>query len=233
MSAHRRLKEECCRANRELPALGLVDLTFGNVSVIDRAAGVFAIKPSGVPYEKLKDGDIVIVDLEGKVVEGSLRFSSDTPTHRRLFLAFPQAGAIVHTHSRHATAFAQAARAIPCLGTTHADYFFGEIPVTRPLTPKEIEGDYEWETGNVIVERFGSLDPQKISAVLVHQHAPFVWGPTAAKALENALALEVVSEMAWKTLEINREATPLSPDLLNKHFSRKHGADSYYGQRSA
>lgn len=232
MSRYDSIREECCQANRRLPLLGLVDLTFGNVSSIDRDAGVFAIKPSGVAYEQLQPGDIVIVDLEGKVVEGTLRYSSDTPTHRRLFQAFPQSGSVVHTHSRHATSFAQAGKGIPCFGTTHADYFFGEVPVTRPMTAEEIGGDYEWETGNVIVERFKSLDPQEVSAVLVHGHGPFVWGPTCAKAVENALALEVIAEMTWRTLSINGKAAPISEALLNKHFRRKHGADAYYGQKS-
>ena len=232
MSRYHALKEECRQANAQLVALGLVDLTFGNVSVIDRAGGVFAIKPSGVAYDKLQPHDIVVLDLEGRVVEGTLRPSSDTPTHLRLLQAFPHIGAVVHTHSRHATSFAQAGRGIPCLGTTHADYFFGEVPVTRPMTPQEIGGNYEVETGNVIVERFNSLDPQDVPAVLVHVHAPFAWGPTAAKALETAFALEIVAEMAWRALQINPKAAPLSQELLEKHFRRKHGVDAYYGQKS-
>ena len=230
MSRFAALKEECCAANRQLPALGLVDLTFGNVSVIDRAAGVFAIKPSGVAYEELAPDDMVVLDLERNVVEGTLRFSSDTPTHQRLFQAFPEIGAVIHTHSRHATSFAQAARAIPCLGTTHADYFFGEVPLTRAMTEKEIAINYEWETGNVIAERFTSLSPLEVPAVLVQGHGPFAWGETAAKALENAVALEIVAEMAWRTLQINSGAKPISAELLGKHFRRKHGASAYYGQ---
>jgi L-ribulose-5-phosphate 4-epimerase len=232
MKNYAALREICCAANRQLPALGLVDLTFGNISVIDRETGCFAIKPSGVAYDQLRPEDMVILDLEGTILSGALRPSSDTPTHRRIFQAFPHAGAIVHTHSRNATAFAQAGREIPCLGTTHADYFFGEIPVTRPMTPAEIGELYEWETGNVIVERFveGKIDPAEIPAVLVHGHAPFIWGPTAEKALENAHALEIIAEMAQKTLQHSPAAVPLSVELLAKHFRRKHGADAYYGQ---
>ena len=232
MSRHA-LKQSCCEANRELPRLGLADLTFGNVSVIDRAEGFFAIKPSGVAYTDLRPADIVVIDLDGNIVEGTLRFSSDTPTHRRLFRAFPAVGAIVHTHSRNATAFAQAGHAIPCLGTTHADYFDGAVPVTRPMTEAEINGDYEWETGNIIVERFteGGLNPAAIQAVLVQNHAPFAWGPNAEKALENAFALEVIAELARKALQLDPAAKPLSLDLQKKHFLRKHGADAYYGQK--
>jgi L-ribulose-5-phosphate 4-epimerase len=232
MSAFQNLKEACCDANRRLPGLGLVDLTFGNVSMVDRGTGCFAIKPSGVAYELLKPDDMVVLDFDGCVLEGTLRPSSDMPTHRRLILAFPFAGAIVHTHSRNATAFAQAGRPIPCLGTTHADYFFGEVPVTRPLVAKEIQGDYEWETGNVIVERFqaGQMDSAYIPAVLVHGHAPFTWGIDAEKALENSFALETIAEMARKTLQINPEAVSLSEDLIKKHFMRKHGPAAYYGQ---
>ena len=224
------LREECWAANVSLSKTGLADITFGNVSVIHRDAGVFAIKPSGVDYDKLTPEDIVLVDLEGKIVEGERRPSSDTPTHRRLYQAFADIGAIVHTHSRNAVAFAQAGRGIPCLGTTHADYFYGEIPVTRPMAPEEILGDYEWETGNVIVERFGKLDPNRMFAVLVHGHGPFTWGPTGAKAIENARALEIVAEMALKVLQLNPAASPISPFLLDKHFFRKHGPAAYYGQ---
>jgi L-ribulose-5-phosphate 4-epimerase len=224
------LREECCAANIQLPKTGLVDLTFGNVSVVDRQAGVFAIKPSGVDYDKLTPAAMVLVDLEGNIVEGSLNPSSDTPTHRRLFQAFSGIGSVVHTHSRNAVSFAQAGRAIPCFGTTHADYFYGEIPVTRPMRPEEILGAYEWETGGVIVERFANLNPDQMPAVLVHGHGPFAWGPNGAKAVENALALEIVSEMALKVLQLNPAAAPLSPFLLDKHFFRKHGPAAYYGQ---
>lgn len=227
---YRTLREECCEANIALPKTGLVDLTFGNVSVIDRTTGVFAIKPSGVDYKKLTPADMVILDLEGSVIEGTLRPSSDTPTHRRLFQAFPTIGSVVHTHSRHAVAFAQAGRGIPCFGTTHADYFYGEVPVTRPMTPEEIQHAYEWETGNVIAERFEKLDPDHMSAVLVHGHGPFAWGSSGAKAVENALALEIVAEMALKVLQLNPSAAPISPSLQDKHFFRKHGPTAYYGQ---
>jgi L-ribulose-5-phosphate 4-epimerase len=227
---YRSLREECCAANVALPKTGLVDITFGNVSVIDRQANVFAIKPSGVDYERLTPADMVIVDMEGKVIEGALKPSSDAPTHRRLFQAFPSIVSVVHTHSRNAVSFAQAGRGIPCFGTTHADYFYGEIPVTRPMAPEEILRSYEWETGNVIAERFEKLDPDRMSAVLVHGHGPFTWGPSGAKAVENALALEIVAEMALKVLQLNPAAQPLSPFLLDKHFFRKHGPAAYYGQ---
>jgi len=233
MSPYADLREECCSANRRLPELGLADLTFGNVSVMDRASGIFAIKPSGVEYQKLTPANMVLVDLEGKVVEGKLRPSSDTPTHRLLFRAFGGVRSIVHTHSRNASAFAQAGRAIPCFGTTHADYFFGDVPVTRPLTEPEVASAYELETGNVIVERFADLDPAEMPAVLVHGHAPFVWGPSTAEALETAQALEIIAEMALKTLQANPSASPISSHLLKKHFQRKHGKAAYYGQPPA
>lgn len=227
---YRAIQEECCEANRLLPRLGLVDLTFGNVSVIDRASGVFGIKPSGVDYDALRPEDIVLLDLEGKTVDGTMRPSSDTPTHRRLFLGFPEIRAVVHTHSRNAVAWAAAGRGIPCFNTTHADYFYGEVPVTRPMTAAEIGGQYEWETGNVIVERFAGLDPTQVSAVLVHGHGPFVWGPSGAKAVEYAQALEIVAEMARKALQIDPQTKPIAPELLDKHFLRKHGPGAYYGQ---
>lgn len=230
MSRFTELREECWSANRQLAELKLADLTFGNVSVIDRPSGIFAIKPSGVDYQKLTPDDLVLLDLDGKVVEGKLRPSSDSPTHRRLLQTFGGVRAIVHTHSRNATAFAQAGRAIPCLGTTHADYFYGEVPVTRPMTKDEVASAYEWETGNVIVERFTDLNPEEMAAVLVHGHAPFVWGPSGSKAIETALALEIIAEMALKTLQINPAASPLSSHLLDKHFKRKHGSEAYYGQ---
>lgn len=230
MSSYREIKEECYEANLLLPEHKLIDLTFGNVSVADPARAVFAIKPSGVDYSVLQSNDMVIVDFEGRIVEGSLRPSSDTPTHRRLFQAFQGIRAVVHTHSRHAVAFAQAGREIPCLGTTHADYFYGSVPVTRLLTAQEIEAGYEWETGNVIVERFKDLDPTQICAVLVQSHGPFAWGPSGKKAVENALALEVIAEMALKALQLNPNAAPIPQALLDKHFLRKHGAAAYYGQ---
>jgi L-ribulose-5-phosphate 4-epimerase len=228
--SHRAIQEECYEANLQLPKLWLVDLTFGNVSVIDRKTGVFGIKPSGVDYSKLTPDDIVLVDLDGNQVSGAMRPSSDTPTHRRLFQAFANIRAVVHTHSRNAVSFAQAGKAIPCLGTTHADYFYGEVPVTRPMMPEEIREAYEWETGNVIVERFRDLDPDQVCAVLVHGHGPFSWGNSGAKAVENALALEIIAEMAMKALVLNPAANPVSQALLDKHFLRKHGPGAYYGQ---
>jgi L-ribulose-5-phosphate 4-epimerase len=226
------IKEACCRANLALPKTGLVDLTFGNVSVLDADAGVFAIKPSGVAYAELRPEDMIVVDLDGQVVEGKLRYSSDTPTHRRLFQAFAASGvrSIVHTHSRCAVAFAQAGREIPCLGTTHADHFYGPVPVTREMKSEEINGDYEWATGEVIVERFEGIDPIQVPAVLVNDHGPFVWNVTGARAVEYAFALEVAADMALKTLALSPNETPVARTLLNKHFGRKHGEGAYYGQ---
>jgi len=224
------IREECCAANVALPASGLVDLTFGNVSVLDREAAVFAIKPSGVSYDQLTPQDMVIVDLDGEIVEGDLRPSSDTPTHRYLFRAFAGIRAIVHTHSRHAVAFAQAGFEIPLLGTTHADYFHGNIPVTRALTDAEIAGEYEWNTGAVIAETFAQRDPLAIPAVLVRNHGPFAWGTSGAKAVETALALEIIADMALKSLAINPASTSPAEALVDKHFLRKHGAGAYYGQ---
>lgn len=224
------LKSECCEANRLLPNCGLVDLTFGNVSICDRDLGVFAIKPSGVAYDRLLPADIVVLDMEGCVVEGSMRPSSDTPTHRRLFLGFPEIRSVVHTHSRHAVAFAQAAKDIPLFGTTHADYFRGPVPVTRPLTESEVNSDYEWETGNVIIERFSGISPLEIPAVLVRNHGPFTWGTSGLKAVEVAQALEIVAEMALKTLSLDPRSAPPDAYLTEKHFLRKHGSAAYYGQ---
>lgn len=226
------LKREAYEANLALPRHGLINLTFGNASAIDRARSVFAIKPSGVDYTALKPKDMVIVDLEGRKVEGRLNPSSDTPTHRRLFLAFPNIGGVVHTHSTCATAFAQAGRPIPNFGTTHADYFNGETPVTRKMTPTEIASDYEWETGNVIVETMGNRDPADCPGVLVNRHAPFTWGPNVAKAVEAAVALECIAEMALMSLQLEPGLQPIEEELLNKHFRRKHGASAYYGQTS-
>ncbi len=231
MSAYQQLKDECYEANRLLPKYNLVDLTFGNVSVADHQRGVFAIKPSGVDYAAMTPADMVVVAVDtGESVDGVLRPSSDTPTHRRLLQAFEGVRSVVHTHSRHAVAFAQAGLAIPCLGTTHADYFRGEVPVTRPLTAQEIATAYEWETGNVIVERFENLNPLEVCAVLVYGHGPFVWGPDGHKAVENAFALEIIAEMASRTMLLNPEAKALPDALLEKHFLRKHGAGAYYGQ---
>ena len=227
------LKREAYEANLALPREGLINLTFGNASAIDRSRGIFAIKPSGVDYASLKPEDMVLVDLDGKKVEGALNPSSDTPTHRRLFLAFAHVGGVVHTHSSQATAFAQAGRAIPCFGTTHADYFFGEVPVTRKMTAEEIARAYEWETGNVIVERFtsSSVSPIDFSGVLVNRHAPFTWGATVAKAVEVAVALECCAHMALMSLQLNPTLAAIEPELLNKHFNRKHGPGAYYGQK--
>jgi L-ribulose-5-phosphate 4-epimerase len=208
----------------------LVDLTFGNASVFDPQAGVFAIKPSGVPYAELTPGKMVLVDLEGRVLEGKLRPSSDTPTHRRLFQAFAGIRAVVHTHSRHAVSFAQAGRPIPCFGTTHADHFHGTVPVTRPLTEAEITDDYEWNTGNVIVETFRGRDPLDMMAVLVWRHGPFTWGLAGVRAVETAFALEVVAQMALQTLALAPQRGGIEPELLDRHFTRKHGPGATYGQ---
>jgi L-ribulose-5-phosphate 4-epimerase len=230
MSNYHDIKAECYEANLLLAEYKLIDLTFGNVSVADSEQRVLAIKPSGVDYAIMKLNDMVVVDFEGKIVEGSLRPSSDTPTHCRLFQAFEGIRAIVHTHSRNAVAFAQAGRGIPCLGTTHADYVYGEVPVTRPMTTEEIQSAYERETANVIIERFKNLDPKQVCAVLVHSHGPFVWGPSGKKAVENALAVEIVAEMALKAIQLNPHIQPIASPLLDKHFLRKHGAGAYYGQ---
>lgn len=229
------LKREAYEANVALPRHGLINLTFGNASAIDRAKGIFAIKPSGVDYAALTAADMVLVDLDGKRVEGKLNPSSDTPTHRRLFLAWPEIGGMVHTHSSCATAFAQAGRAIPIFGTTHADYFAGDIPVTRKMTPQEIASAYEWETGNVIVERFatGKLDPLDFPGVLVNRHAPFTWGASVAKAVEVAVAVECIAHMALMSLQLEPKLATIEGELLEKHFKRKHGAGAYYGQRGA
>jgi L-ribulose-5-phosphate 4-epimerase len=230
MSLYHDLKLECYEANLLLPKYQLIDLTFGNVSVGDPERAVFAIKPSGVDYTLMSADDMVVVDFEGNIVEGTLRPSSDTPTHRRLFQAFRGIRSVVHTHSRNAVAFAQAGRGIPCLGTTHCDYFYGEVPVTRPMTEKEVQSDYEWETGNVIVERFKDLDPLEVAAVLVHSHGPFAWGASGKKAVEQAFALEIIAEMALKTIQLNPSVAPVPAYLLDKHFKRKHGSNAYYGQ---
>ncbi|HEX2101984.1 MAG TPA: L-ribulose-5-phosphate 4-epimerase AraD, partial [Candidatus Synoicihabitans sp.] len=202
------LKAEAYEANVALPRHGLINLTFGNASALDRGRGIFAIKPSGVAYADMKPADMVLVDLDGKQVEGKLRPSSDTPTHRRLFLAFPEVNGVVHTHSSHATAFAQAGRAIPIFGTTHADYFYGEVPVTRKMTAAEIAEAYEWKTGDVIVERLQGTDPADCPGVLVNRHAPFTWGPTVAKAVEVAVAVECVAHMALMSLQLEPKLAP-------------------------
>ncbi|GAB5559317.1 MAG: L-ribulose-5-phosphate 4-epimerase [Synoicihabitans sp.] len=225
------LKREAYEANIALPQQGLINLTFGNASAIDRDKGIFAIKPSGVDYDELTPDQMVLVDLEGNQVEGELRPSSDTPTHRRLFLAFASIGGVVHTHSTRATAFAQAGREIPIFGTTHADYFYGDIPVTRKMTHEEISGgEYEWETGNVIVECFAERDPADFPAVLVNRHAPFTWGKSVAKAVEVAVAVECIADMALSSLQLEPQLPTIEEALLNKHFKRKHGPGAYYGQ---
>jgi len=224
------LREEVLEANLELVRRGLVLYTFGNASGIDRAAGLVAIKPSGAPYETMKASDLVITDLDGRIVEGRLRPSSDLATHVALYRAFPGIGGVVHTHSRAATAWAQARREIPCFGTTHADYFHGPVPVTEPLSPQEIAGDYEAETGAAIVRRLAGIDPMHVPAVLVAGHAPFTWGKSAAEAAYHAVVLEEVAQMALATLAANPAATAISQALLDKHFFRKHGPAATYGQ---
>ena len=227
------LKREAYEANLSLEKHGLINLTFGNASAIDRSKGIFAIKPSGVDYESLSPSDMILIDLAGKKVEGSLSPSSDTPTHRHLYRAFKKIGGVVHTHSSCATAFAQAGRSIPILGTTHADYFNGDIPVTRKLTSIEIEDSYEWSTGGVIVERFlaDELDPLDFPGVLVNRHAPFAWGANVGKAVEAAVAIECIAKMALMTLELAPKLKNLEQELLDKHFGRKHGGGAYYGQK--
>jgi L-ribulose-5-phosphate 4-epimerase len=226
------LKKQVCEANLRLVGAGLVIQTFGNVSGIDRASGHVVIKPSGVGYDVMKPEHMVVVALDsGKVVEGDLRPSSDTPTHLVLYRAFKDLGGIVHTHSLFATAWAQAKREIPALGTTHADYFHGPVPCTRAMTPKEIKSDYEVETGNVIVERFRKLDPLAFPGALVASHGPFAWGKSAAKAVENAVVLEYLARLASETKRIYAWTAPMQRALLDKHFLRKHGPGAYYGQK--
>lgn len=224
------LKSQVLAANLELVRRGLVLYTFGNASGIDRSQGLVAIKPSGVPYETMKPADLVVIDLDGKIVEGSMRPSSDLPTHLALYKAFSAVGGIAHTHSEYATAWAQARRAIPCLGTTHADSFHGPVPVTDSMSEQEIEGAYEENTGHAIVRSFRGVDPVAVPAVLVANHGPFAWGPDARTAAHNAVILEAVARMAYFALGINRDAEPISSSLHNKHFLRKHGAKAYYGQ---
>jgi L-ribulose-5-phosphate 4-epimerase len=225
------LKEKVFRANLELVKYNLVTLTWGNVSGIDRDKGLIVIKPSGVEYDGMKKNDMVILDLKGKVVEGTLRPSSDTPTHLELYKAFPDIGGITHSHSEYATVFAQACMEIPCFGTTHADHFYGPVPVTRFLTEKEVEDDYELNTGKLIVERFQNLDPDSTPGVLVAGHGPFTWGENALGSVENNLVLERIAKMAIGTLQLNKEAKPIPEYILNKHYHRKHGSDAYYGQK--
>lgn len=227
----KKLKEQVFQANLLLPKHGLVVFTWGNVSGIHREKGLVVIKPSGVSYDDMQAEDMVVVELEtGKVVDGKLKPSSDTATHIELYKAFPNIGGIVHTHSRWATTFAQAGRGVMALGTTHGDYFYGEIPCTRKMTKEEIEGEYEKETGVIIKETFAGKDPDAIPAVLVHSHGPFVWGKDAVDAVHNAVVLEEVSFMNFHTLMLEPAMPSMQQDLLDKHFLRKHGANAYYGQ---
>ncbi|MEO6062522.1 MAG: L-ribulose-5-phosphate 4-epimerase [Thermoflexales bacterium] len=225
------LKERVFQANLLLPKHGLITFTFGNVSGIDRARGLVVIKPSGVPYDVLKAEDMVVLRLEtGQVVEGKLKPSSDTPTHLELYKAFANIGGVVHTHSRWTTSFAQAGRGIMALGTTHADYFHGEIPCTSKMTKAEIQGEYEKETGRVIRETFQGKDPDAVPAVLVYSHGPFVWGAEPLAAVHNAVVLEELAFMNFQTLLLDPGISPMQPELLDKHYLRKHGANAYYGQ---
>lgn len=226
------LKQEVLKANLMLPKYGLVTFTWGNVSGIDRENGLVVIKPSGVEYDSMTVNDMVVVSLEtGKVVEGNRNPSSDTPTHLELYRAFKNIGGIVHTHSRWATSFAQAGRGIIPVGTTQADYFYGEIPCTRAMTPQEISGEYEKETGTVIIEAFQNTDPLSIPAVLIKNHGPFAWGKNVNEAVHNAVVLEEVAFMNYHTLMLNPETTQMQKELLDKHYLRKHGENAYYGQK--
>jgi L-ribulose-5-phosphate 4-epimerase len=225
------LRKEVCEANRDLEHHKLVLMTWGNVSGIDRKEGLIVIKPSGVPYSRLTPENMVVMDMEGKTLEKSMRPSSDAPTHLALYTAFQQVGGITHTHSTHATMFAQACRPIPCLGTTHADHFYGEIPVTRTLRKREIEEGYEKNTGLLIVEVFNRRDPIQMPAVLVAHHGPFTWGKTPLDSVENSVALEEVARMAMGTLQLTPQQPPLPAMILDKHFLRKHGPRAYYGQK--
>ena len=224
------LKKTVCEANLLLPKHGLVTFTWGNVSGIDREKGLVVIKPSGVPYDGMQPEDMVVVDLDGKLVEGKWKPSSDTPTHVVLYKAFPECGGIVHTHSRWATTFAQAKKEISAMGTTHADYFYGAIPCTRPMTDREIRGEYEKETGNVIVETFADRNPADIPGVVVCSHGPFVWGTDPMNAVHNAVVMEEVAFMNWHAMVLNPELGPMQQTLLDKHYLRKHGKNAYYGQ---
>jgi L-ribulose-5-phosphate 4-epimerase len=224
------LKEDVFKANLDLVRHGLIIMTWGNVSGIDRVSGLMVIKPSGVAYDEMTAGDMVVTDLDGHVVEGTLNPSTDAPTHRALYKAFPTIGGVVHTHSTHATSWAQACRAIPCLGTTHADYFYGPVPVTRKLTQEETENDYEYNTGLVIAEILEGRDPMTMPAVLVASHGPFAWGVTPAGAVHNAVVLEEVARMALLSASL-AETEEIERHLLDRHYLRKHGNDAYYGQK--
>lgn len=224
------LKRQVLEANLLLPKYGLVTFTWGNVSGIDRESGLVVIKPSGVPYEGMTEEDMVVVNFDGKRVEGKWKPSSDTPTHVELYKAFPALGGIVHTHSRWATTFAQAGLDIPAMGTTHGDYFYGDIPCTRKMTPQEIAGEYEKETGRVIIETFAGKSPADIPGVTVHSHGPFAWGRDAMDAVHNAVVMEEVAFMDWHAMMINPAAGRMQQELLDKHYLRKHGKNAYYGQ---
>lgn len=227
-----KLKQEVLEANLMLPKHGLVTFTWGNVSAVDRASGMIVIKPSGVEYDGMTSDDMVVVSLEtGEVTEGKYKPSSDTPTHLELYRAFENIGGVVHTHSRWATSFAQAGASIIPMGTTHADYFYGAIPCTRAMTPSEIQGEYEKETGTVIIEAFKGIDPMTIPAVLVKSHGPFTWGKDAAEAVHNAVVLEEAAFMNYHAMSINPQVKNMQQELLDKHYLRKHGANAYYGQQ--
>ena len=227
----RNLKQQVFDANMDLPRYGLVTFTWGNVSAIDREQGLVVIKPSGVAYDAMSPDDMVVVDLEGNVVDGKWRPSSDTATHLALYRRYPSLGGVVHTHSTHATAWAQAGRAIPALGTTHADYFFGDIPCTRALTQTEVEGEYELNTGKVIIETLGESEPLHTPGIVVYQHGPFAWGKDAHVAVHTAVVMEEVARMAWIACDINPQLQGIDDYLMNKHFMRKHGPNAYYGQK--
>ena len=224
------LKASVCKANIRLQTSGLITLTWGNVSQIDRETGLVVIKPSGIPYDSMTPDDMVIVDLDGKTVEGKWNPSSDLPTHLELYRTFPEIGGVTHTHSRWATIFSQAGCSVPALGTTHADTFYGDVPCTRKLTDEEISGEYEKETGKVICEIFADRDPMSCPAVLVNSHGPFTWGKNADKSVENAIILEEVSMMAWHSIKLNDQIS-FQQSLANKHYFRKHGPGAYYGQK--
>lgn len=227
-----KLKEQVLKANLELDRRSLVIYTWGNASGIDREQGLVVIKPSGVAYDELGVDSMVVLNLDGQVIEGNLKPSSDTPTHLGLYRSFPEIGGVVHTHSPYATAWAQANRDIPCLGTTHADYFYGPIPCTRPLNNAEVEHEYEKNTAQVIIERFQGLNYQHLPGVLVAGHAPFTWGKDALNAVHNSVVLEEIAKMALASVQLNPESGPLPQYLLNKHFLRKHGPKAYYGQEN-
>lgn len=224
------LKKEVCQANLELVRSGLVLMTWGNASAIDRAAGLVVIKPSGVSYDIMRPKHMVVVDMTGQVVEGDYKPSVDTPTHLELYRAWDTVGGVVHTHSHYATCWAQAGRPIPCFGTTHADFAYGDVPVCDPLTADEVAQEYEANIGRVIVRRYASLDPMQFPATLAAKHGPFAWGKTVDKAVENAIVLEELAKMALDTLALSPNQTPIDDYLLDKHFLRKHGAGAYYGQ---